>query len=58
MINADHKGRYRTRPSRDGSASGAAIRTASGARLVAITLNVHLKDMISNQNCNVTSDSA
>ena len=34
MINADRKGRYHTRRSGDGSASGAATHTASGARLV------------------------
>ena len=33
MINADRKGRYHTRRSGDGSASGAEIYTASGARL-------------------------
>ena len=34
MINADRKGRYHTKRSGDGGASGAAIHTAPGARLV------------------------
>ena len=38
LLQRDHKGRYQTRRSDDGSASGAAIHIASGARLY---LSVH-----------------
>ena len=40
MINGDRKGRYHTRHS-DGSASGAAIHTASGVRLSATSYKGH-----------------